>query len=54
MASTASSRYGYWKSCAEDDKGKIVEAETTAEESICARIRFWDGVLGAINVNRGN
>mgnify|MGYP001819532478 CR=1 FL=1 len=31
------------------DSAKIEEAETAAEEAICARIRFWDGVLDAIN-----
>lgn len=33
---------------------KIEEAETAAKESICARIRFWDGVLGAIKADRGD
>jgi len=32
----------------EGDPVKIEEAETAAEEAICARIRFWDGVLEAI------
>ncbi|QIK38964.1 DUF3050 domain-containing protein [Caldichromatium japonicum] len=31
-----------------DDPERIKEAETAAEEAICARIRFWDGVLAAI------
>jgi hypothetical protein len=31
---------------------RITEAETAAEEAICARIRFWDGVLEAIHANR--
>jgi hypothetical protein len=35
-----------------DDADRIEEAETAAEESICARIRFWDGVLEAIEQNR--
>lgn len=34
------------------DPAKIEEAETAAEESICARIRFWDGVLDAIESGR--
>jgi len=34
--------------CTGDPK-MIEEAETAAEESICARIRLWDGVLEAIN-----
>jgi hypothetical protein len=34
------------------DAGKIDEAETAAEEAICARIRFWDGVLEAIQAQR--
>jgi hypothetical protein len=35
-----------------DDAVKIEEAETAAEEAICARIRFWDGVLEAIKAQR--
>ena len=35
-----------------DDPEKIEEAETAAEESVCARIRFWDGVLDAIETQR--
>jgi len=35
-----------------DDKDKIFEAETAAEEAICARIRFWDGILDAIAARR--
>lgn len=35
-----------------DDKDKILEAETAAEEAICARIRFWDGILDAIAARR--
>ncbi|EXJ16206.1 DUF3050 domain-containing protein [Imhoffiella purpurea] len=31
-----------------DDPKRIEEAETAAEEALCARIRFWDGVLEAI------
>ncbi|EGV29695.1 hypothetical protein ThidrDRAFT_3139 [Thiorhodococcus drewsii AZ1] len=31
-----------------DDPERIEEAETAAEEAICARIRFWDGVLESI------
>lgn len=34
------------------DQVKIEEAETAAEEAICARIRFWDGVLEAIETGR--
>lgn len=34
------------------DPLKIEEAETAAEEAICARIRFWDGVLEAIETER--
>lgn len=30
------------------DPARITEAETAAEEAICARIRLWDGVLDAI------
>jgi len=26
-----------------------MEAETAAEEAICARIYFWDGILDAIH-----
>lgn len=37
--------------CAGDPQ-RIEEAETAAEESICARIRFWDGVLNAIETAR--
>jgi hypothetical protein len=36
-----------------DDPVRIEEAETAAEEAICARIRFWDGVLDAIETRRG-
>jgi hypothetical protein len=35
-----------------DDPVKIEEAHTAAEEAICARIRFWDGVLEAIRATR--
>jgi hypothetical protein len=35
-----------------DDPKRIEEAETAAEEAICARIRFWDGVLEAIRSGR--
>lgn len=37
--------------CGEDPE-RIEEAETAAEEAICARIRFWDGVLAAIQAGR--
>jgi len=37
----------------EGDPAKIEAAETAAEEAICARIRFWDGVLEAIKASRG-
>jgi hypothetical protein len=30
------------------DPARVAEAETAAEEALCARIRFWDGVLEAI------
>lgn len=30
------------------DATRIAEAEAAAEEALCARIRFWDGVLEAI------
>ena len=36
-----------------DDATRIAEAETAAEEALCARIRFWDGVLEAIETRRG-
>ncbi|MGQ9658518.1 MAG: DUF3050 domain-containing protein [Thermochromatium sp.] len=36
-----------------DDPVRIEEAETAAEEALCARIRFWDGVLEAIESRRG-
>jgi len=35
-----------------DDSDKILETQTAAEEAICARIRFWDGILGAIDARR--
>ncbi len=35
------------------DKTLVAEAETAAEEAICARIRFWDGVLDAVQTQRG-
>jgi hypothetical protein len=34
------------------DPSLVTEAETAAEEAICARIRFWDGVLDAIRARR--
>jgi hypothetical protein len=34
------------------DPVKIEEAETAAEEALCARIRFWDGILKAIETAR--
>ena len=37
--------------CANDPQ-RLEEAETAAEEAICARIRFWDGVLEAIEGQR--
>lgn len=35
-----------------EDPVLVEEAETAAEEAICARIRFWDGVLEAIQAHR--
>jgi hypothetical protein len=35
-----------------DDPKRIEEAETAAEEAVCARIRFWDGVAEAIEARR--
>ncbi|MGE5154102.1 MAG: DUF3050 domain-containing protein [Bdellovibrio bacteriovorus] len=35
-----------------DDPRRIEEAEVAAEEAVCARIRFWDGVLDAIETRR--
>lgn len=36
-----------------DDPERIEAAQTAAEEAVCARIRFWDGVLDAIETCRG-
>jgi len=36
-----------------DDPQRITEAETAAEEALCARIRFWDGVHEEILARRG-
>ena len=36
-----------------DDPKRLDEAAIAAEEAICARIRFWDGVLDAIRAHRG-
>lgn len=36
-----------------DDPEKFTEAEAAAEEAICARLRFWDGVRAAIETARG-
>jgi hypothetical protein len=36
----------------EDDPQRLEEAATAAEEAVCARIRFWDGVLDAVRANR--
>ncbi|TVQ91244.1 MAG: DUF3050 domain-containing protein [Chromatiaceae bacterium] len=36
-----------------DDPVRLEEAATAAEEAICARLRFWDGVLEAIEASRG-
>jgi phage FluMu protein gp41 len=38
--------------CGNDPK-RLEEAATAAEEAICARIRFWDGVLDAMRAARG-
>jgi hypothetical protein len=35
------------------DPTLIAAAETAAEEAICARIRFWEGVLEAVRTHRG-
>lgn len=35
-----------------DDPKRLKEAATAAEEAVCARIRFWDGILDAIRKNR--
>jgi Protein of unknown function (DUF3050) len=35
-----------------DDPQRVEEAQTAAEEAICARIRFWDAVLDAIETGR--
>lgn len=36
-----------------DDPVRLQEAATAAEEALCARLRFWDGVLEAIEAARG-
>jgi hypothetical protein len=36
-----------------DDPEKSEEAEAAAEEALCARIRFWDGVQDVIQASRG-
>ncbi len=35
------------------DATRIEEAQIAAEEAVCARIRFWDGILEAIESRRG-
>jgi hypothetical protein len=35
------------------DPARVEEAQTAAEEALCARIRLWDGVLAAIEAARG-
>ena len=35
-----------------DDPTRIEEAETAAEEALCARIRFWDGIHAAITARQ--
>jgi hypothetical protein len=42
------------ESLCQGDPKRVAEAETAAEEAICARIRFWDGVLEAIRTSRGD
>jgi len=37
----------------EGDPVKMQEAEAAAEEALCARIRFWDGVLETLEAGRG-
>ncbi len=39
--------------CADDPRRLEEAEETAAEEALCARIRFWDGVLDAIETRRG-
>jgi hypothetical protein len=41
------------ESLCDGDETRLEEAQTAAEEAICARIRFWDGVLEAIETERG-
>jgi hypothetical protein len=36
-----------------DDPERLEEAATAAEEAVCARIRFWDGVLETVRASRG-
>ncbi|WP_295393084.1 DUF3050 domain-containing protein [uncultured Thiodictyon sp.] len=36
----------------DNDPVRLEEAETAAEEAICARLRLWDGVLEAIETGR--
>ena len=40
------------ESLCREDPTLIAEAETAAEEAVCARIRFWDGILDAIRARR--
>jgi len=35
-----------------DDPDRLEEATIAAEEAVCARIRFWDGVLEAVQTER--
>ena len=37
-----------------DDPQRLHEAATAAEEAVCARLRFWDGVLEAVQAARGD
>jgi hypothetical protein len=37
----------------DNDAVRLKEAETAAQEAICARLRLWDGVLEAIETARG-
>lgn len=44
---------GLLKTLCGGDPARIEEAQTAAEEALCARIRLWDGILEAIMAARG-